>query len=154
MRGSQLIGDKLVTYGFFSFKDWIESVILSFPAPWSIAPLNGKYYGTQIIDRDKRNILVMWQSFGNPSEREIAEFAGGWTPAAWSEYRSDCHWESEFTFKLCQAICLLRNNACDESDGDGLLVLVQQFTEWDESVWKSISCDGPDKRALRPQGER
>jgi len=131
-------------FGFSDVKDWLESVILSFPAPWSIAPLDGKYYGTVIRDGDGRNILSVWEAEGEPSHRQKAWFCN-WTPEAWAEYCCDTHWESAICLQLAENICRLRN-----AENDELFELVQWHCRWEEDIWPMISCGGPDKRRLGP----
>jgi hypothetical protein len=60
--------------------------------------LNGKYYGTHVLDADGREIIEFWTATGEPSEREKASF-GEWTPEAWADYCCDSHWECEADYR-------------------------------------------------------
>ena len=141
----------LTPWGFASMTDWLDSVILSFPAPWILGPRDGKYYGTEILDARGKKILSLWISVGDPSARE-KEYFGDWTPEAWTEYCCDSHWESEAALKLAEAIVALRNADSSWSSRDtnkilqGLLLACE--VRWEEEIWPEIQAGGPGKRAL------
>lgn len=146
--GSEVIDGKMRRFGFSSVKDWFESVIISFPAPWTIGPRDRKYYGTEIFDARGTNILNIWVMAGGPSEREKARF-GNWTEERWAEYCCDSHWESEGGLAIAEAIVAMRNSAeHDYEFPNGLAILVMEHGDWDEQCWPEISCGGPDRRAL------
>lgn len=63
-----------------------------------IAPREGKYYGTEVLNREGHDIIKFWTAEGEPSSREKERF-GNWTPEAWAEYVSDSHWECEADYQ-------------------------------------------------------
>lgn len=137
------------SFGFSNCVDWLNSVILSFPEPWSVIPLKGKYYGTKIQDGRGVPILSVWRSEGNPSHREKALF-GEWTPEAWADYCCDTHWESEQALSLAEFIVAGRN-ACESdyaSSLDELALTILCACRWEEDCWPEIHCGGPNKRDL------
>jgi hypothetical protein len=73
--------------------------------PWTVAPLEGKYYGTQILDATGDVVAEFWDHSveSAPSEREKASF-GDWTEDAWAEHCCDSHWESERDYLRAKAI--------------------------------------------------
>lgn len=73
--------------------------------PWKLAPLDGKYYGTIILDRDGEEVATFWDhtDAAHPSVREKASF-GDWTEEKWAEYVCDSHWESERDYVRALAI--------------------------------------------------
>jgi hypothetical protein len=63
---------------------------------WTVRPLKGKYYGTEVTDGDK--VIKVWTGYtGQVSIREIEE---GWT----EEYGFD-HVESDVDYKIACIIC-------------------------------------------------
>lgn len=150
--GVENIKGEITPFGFFSVKDWLESVILSFPAPWSIAPLHGKYYGTLILDARSVKILKFWDSNGDPSEREKAEWKH-WTLEEWNAEVCDSHWESAATLERCRAVVALRNACAGRlfTTPDELLAVIVSEGCWDEAVWPEIACGGPKRRPLKPR---
>lgn len=72
---------------------------------WSVAPLDGKYYGTRILDADGEEVAEFWDhsTASHPSEREKASF-GDWTEEKWADYVCDSHWESERDYLRAKAI--------------------------------------------------
>ena len=73
--------------------------------PWSVAPLEGKYYGTNILDSNGDEVASFWDhsEAAYPSAREKAAF-GNWTEEAWADYVCDSHWESERDYARAKAI--------------------------------------------------
>lgn len=144
--GSEEIDGKQVTFGFSTFRDWLESVVLSFPAPWSIAPFDGMYYGTVVQDARGVAILSFWQSCGGPSERQKQY---GWDP---KEDPVDNHWESEQTLDLASYVVASRNNINEWSDEkDRLVSVILENASWEPDVWGEIQCGGPDRRSIEPK---
>jgi hypothetical protein len=133
-------------WGFSSVKDWFGAVLESFPAPWSIDPLAGKYYGTVIRDGRGVAVLKFWDSQGPASERQI----GDMDEVELAEFTTDCHWESAVTISLCREVVCLRNEPGHYPDR--LRELVFEFGMWHESVLPDLRCGGPNKRRLRPGG--
>ena len=72
----------------------LSSIVL----PVSLAPRQGKHYGTEIIDATGALVITLWTAEGEPSEREKA-YWGDWTPEGWREGCCDSHWESDQDFK-------------------------------------------------------
>lgn len=142
-------------YGFFSVRDWLDSVIMSFPAPWSLLPLEGKYYGTVIQDGSGKPILSFWDGTGDPSERQKAYFGDDWTPEAWADYCCDCHWESASALAMAETAIEVRNQF--DANGwigelpDRLTLTILEKAEWKEDIWPNLLCGGPNRRALRPE---
>lgn len=71
------------------------------PTPWSVQPLNGKYYGTEIVDAHGNPVCTIWDhgharaaEANRPSSREIAEHGPFASEAELHEYCSDGHYES------------------------------------------------------------
>lgn len=147
--GITVISDKHVRFGFFSAQDWLNSVVQSFPAPWSIAELKGKYYGTIIEDAEGTKILSVWKSAGAPSARQFE----GFTKEEWEDYCCDSHWESQQTYAICEAIVAKRNYITatrwtDADDERELSELVIRYGHWEESVWDKIQCGGRERRII------
>ena len=142
-----MMGEKDVTFGFFGFSDWLKSVACSFPAPWKIHTLGGKYYGTQIEDARGVKVFSVWLSFGEPSARQ----RGDMTDEEWREYCCDSHWESRAALAVSDALCACRN-ALDDKYGDDeqlkLFIALLSFGEWSEDVWECVRARGPEQRAL------
>lgn len=87
---------------------------MSIRFPLSLAPLLGKYYGTQVFDGDGDLFITFWTAEGEPSEREKARFNGRWTPEFWAEYCCDSHWEC--AEDLADALWLIATlNAANEA---------------------------------------
>lgn len=150
---------KMVRFGWSDVEDWFLSVILSFPAPWSVADLNGKYYGTEIRDARSVTIMSVWESEGDPSARE----KGDMTDEEWTEYCCDSHWESELALRVATAIVDVRNHlAGDGAAGrlraeeaeKGLVRAVLQYCRWDEAVEAEIRCGGPERRLTNAEVKR
>jgi len=80
--------------------------------PWSVSPLEGKYYGTHILDADGEEVAKFWDHSiaSHPSEREKARF-GDWTEEAWADYVCDSHWENERDYVRAKAIVDAMNRA-------------------------------------------
>ena len=146
-RGADTIDGKYTLFGFFSVKDWLSSVILSFPAPWSLMPREGKYYGTKIQDARGVPILTFWMAEGGPSDREKAAFGMDWTQEAWAEYCCDCHWESESALVLAVDVIQVRNK-CGTDCPDGLLSAIVEKARWCDDVFPDLLCGGPARRRL------
>lgn len=146
--------DEAVPFGYFSVQDWIVSTLWSFPAPWSLAPLdNGKYYETQILDARGVPVLSVFVRWGGPpSDREKAKF-GHWTPEAWADHCCDYHYESEATFAAASSIVTARHNGHPSTTPDeetpSIVPLVLQYATWHERVWADVTCGGPHRRALQ-----
>ena len=139
-------------FGFSSVQDWFLSVLLSFPAPWSIAPLDGKYYGTVILDSRAIPILSFWKSEGEPSVREKSEFRD-WTPEAWGEYCCDSHWESEICLTLVQDVVAARNSFEERLFPPAMGVFIATvFMDGDfhERAWKELTEGGGPNRRIMP----
>lgn len=143
--GVRNIGREFERVGYSSCLDWLESVVLSFPAPWSIGP--DTHYGTEILDSTGRIILSLWIVIGKPSKRE----RGTMTDEEWSEYCCDSHWECETQWHLANAIIAMRN-ALEGSDWDKsenvacLTRLVIHLCRWSDQLFDEINCGGPQKR--------
>jgi hypothetical protein len=69
--------------------------------PWALAPLNGKYYGTRILDRNGDEVMKFAgknrdDDDGKPSERWRAEYGTDWEPYDWHyERHDDLEWAKE-----------------------------------------------------------
>lgn len=145
--------DKDGRFGFADVEDWFLSVVLSFPAPWGVAPRAGKFYGTVVHDARGKDVLSVWSAEGEPSHREKAYFGPDWTPEAWAEYCSDSHWESAGCLAMAERIVYLRNGLGQHSWGHDdskrkLLRLVLFEARWEDAVFKEVACGGPQKRRL------
>jgi len=152
--GFENIDGKSVPWGYSSVRDWFDSVIMSFPAPWKVAPLEGKYYGTTILDARNFEILSFWNSVGEPSRREKEDFTKGWTPEAWAEYCCDSHWESAATLSVAEAVVALRNvseRSWIVAEGGELAQIIFMYGHWETPILKDVQCGGPGKRAIEPQ---
>lgn len=64
--------------------------------PWSVGPLHGKYYGTDVLDANGNTICTIWLPEGIPSEREE-----DWLR---EEGPSDSHYESQLCYDACKLI--------------------------------------------------
>lgn len=156
-KGAQDINGEIVEYGFSDLLDWLTSVVFSFQAPWSLAPLEGKYYGTEILDARGIPILRLWDTRGEPSTREKESFEN-WTQEAWNDYVCDTHWECQLTLDLASHIIHSRNVLKEthlwkeeENRNQLALLLIQSRVGWADEVWEEIACGGPYRRNLHPQ---
>lgn len=153
MWGIATIKGQSARFGFADFQDWLDSVILSFPAPWRVGDLDGKYYGTEIMDASGAPVLSVWIAEGAPSVRERR----GMSNEEWAEYCCDSHWESELAFSTAQAIVAARNNiSASDLCGDvshNILRSLVGFCRWDSGVFDLIRCGGPERRALAEDAE-
>ncbi len=146
-----------VDFGFNSIKDWINSVILSFPAPWIIG--DDTNYGTEIFDARGTKVISVWMAWGNPSSRQ----KGSMSDAEWIEYCSDTHWESETQWHIANAIVTTRNYLQAHKDrgfyGDDkrqlniLRELVTSYGRW-EDIDQEIMCGGPQRRITGTEAEK
>lgn len=139
--------DEMEKFGFASILDWFESVLDSFPAPWKMEPLNGKYYGTVISDARDIKILSFWES-GPPSQREKDKCNGSWSEESLAEYNCDWHYESELAFAYASMLIANRNARYAWWDSRDLLKEIFVRARWEESIWSDIVCGGPDRRSL------
>lgn len=149
MRGMTTVNGKSVAFGFVDFDDWIRSVVESFPAPWKVADLDGKYFGTEIQDARGISVLSVWLSYGEPSIRQ----RDGRTDAEWQDYCCDCHWESTTALCVARAITEARNqlSVCRSWETQELWAVLRallNLAEWAEDVWPDIRAGGPLRRAL------
>lgn len=139
-------GNDNTRWGFADVLDWLESVILSFPAPWAVAELDGKYYGTIVKDARGVPILSFWMTEGQkPSVRE----KGDMTDAEWSEYCCDSHWESAAALVMAEKVVSLRNIIAIMQygyDSKPLISMIIEHGRWEEDVDDEIKCGGPDRR--------
>lgn len=90
--------------------------ILACARHYAVAPLNGKYYGTEICDEEGRGLFVVWglgHPDGEPSARTIQQFGSGYSPEVWAEYCTDSHWESRDDLALAESLVLLLNRATE-----------------------------------------
>lgn len=142
-----------VKFGFFSVKDWLESVLVSFPTPWLVRPRKGKYYGTVIEDARGIAILSFWEcgEMDMPSTREKENF-GEWDEESWQGYLCDSHWESETSLSMANMAVEWANFTTvqgDKSDSPAMAMIVEN-ARWAEDCWKEILCGGPSRRSLTP----
>jgi hypothetical protein len=141
-------------WGFCTVEDWLVSVFLSFPSPWTIAPLNGKYYGTEVLDSRGTPIMRFWENGradGGPSEREKASWDGKWTPELWAEYCCDSHWESVASLASAEECVRLRNSEFREHHE--ALAALALSGRWCDEVYAEVQCGGPNRRAIVPSSE-
>jgi hypothetical protein len=151
-RGTKEVNGKHVNFGFDSITDWVDSAIISFPAPWKVGDNNDKYYGTEILDARGKHILSVWFSEGNPSSRE----KGDMSDDEWIEYCCDSHWESETALHLAAAIVAVRNLIARESRYDSgskelpetilRSLILQPCCSWSDAVIEEIKTGGPERR--------
>ena len=76
--------------------------------PWRLQALEGKYYGTTILDSSGDEALEIWDHMDGPqppepSEREKALW-DVWSQAVWDETCCDSHWESQYDYLKAKAI--------------------------------------------------
>lgn len=135
-----------IAWGFRSIEDWVQSQFLAFPAPWSVAPLEGKYYGTGILDARGAEILTLWLTYGESSSREDEK-----------DEHYDTHWESEVALKTAELIVLLRNQInADEEDRltrllSSILISVGEFNL--SAVEELRNGGGPARRPIESDPE-
>jgi len=84
--------------------------LTSIALPVTLAPREGKHYGTEVIDANGDLVITLWTASGEPSEREKA-YWGNWTPELWQECCCDSHWESEQDYKTAQWLVHILNAA-------------------------------------------
>lgn len=75
--------------------------------PLAIAPLSGKYYGTQVIDATGASVIDFWEDYGKPSARELAM----WKSFDDFTENHDLHWESEISLALAEMFVKMANTA-------------------------------------------
>lgn len=144
--GIARLAGKDVQFGFSSVADWFDSIVMSFPAPWSLS--DDTHYGTVIVDARGRKLFSVWLAFGEPSARQ----RDGMSDDEWAEYCTDSHWESETQWHLTNAIVAARNAIgghawkTDDRALDLLRHLIMQHARWDEAINAEIVCGGPDRR--------
>jgi hypothetical protein len=142
---------KHIRFGYSSIEDWLDSVFQSFPSPWKVRDLDGKYYGTEIEDARGRVIISLWYATGAPSARQ----KGDMNDEEWGEYCCDTHWESEIALRLSETVVNLRNLLdgdrlySEERDVRLLRYLLTELCQWDTDIFEEVrSGGGPDKRIL------
>lgn len=138
-------------WGYFDVMDWFRSVLLSFPTPWSIAPLGGgKYYGTVVRDATGIDVLSFWSSQGEPSSREKKYF-GNWNEADWSEYCCDCHWESEVSLRMAEkSVAWAAAEKDNFSSDNSVPEMILRNARWQDDVYALIQCGGLRRRNIVP----
>lgn len=149
MNGGVNLNGEFRPFGFYSIPDWLNSIFESFPAPWKVAELRGKHYGTKILDATGKCILAVWNPTGEPSLREL----DGMVPKDWHECCSDGHWESESALARAESIVACRNSLDKYGVGgqhrDRLRsLMLDESCRWDESIISEIRCGGPERRLL------
>lgn len=89
-------------------------ILINGNTPWCVAPLDGKYYGTIVVDANGREMLRVWGSYHDadaeasaPSNRE----KGKWSAESWKEYCCDSHYEAVSDLKLAEDIVRLVNSS-------------------------------------------
>jgi hypothetical protein len=143
--GVSTIDGKETNFGFADVKDWFNSVILSFPAPWKIG--DDTHYGTELFDARGKRLLSIWLVFGEPSARQ----KGGMTDEEWQEYCCDCQWESQTQWHIANAIVAARNSLTGQTHENEaalhlLRTLILEFGRWKEDINSEIVCGGPERR--------
>lgn len=139
-------------FGYWSVSDWIESVIRSFPKPFSVAPLKGKYYGTTVLDAAGTPVLSFWMNDGSyPSQREKDKFSG-WTPERWSDYCCDSHWESALSLGVARCVVEHLNSTKDQMD-DVILMYIVNNARWCEEVFSIVRDGGVRENRRMLKGE-
>ena len=133
-------------FGFGSVQDWVTAVLESYPAPWKVMDLDGKYYGTRIADARGIPILSVWKSEGRPSDRQRQDM----TDAEWAEYCTDVHWESAWALALAERIVDQRAASWWHRGGEFALTVVEH-AEWAPGLWEELLCGGPERRRLEPE---
>ncbi len=149
--------DQGISWGFSSVIDWLHSVILSFPAPWSLAPLEGKYYGTEILDGRGVLILSFWDVTGDPSRREKDQYGANWSHEEWTANLCDCHWESELSLSVAEYVIATRNSMRHDiwwPEYKDLATIIVSIGRWHDDVFKELVCGGPNRRLAEPHSPR
>lgn len=141
-------------FGFGDTLDWLQSVILSFPAPWTIGALDGKYYGTKVLDARGIVILRVWTSDGSPSRREKASFGDDWTQQSWDEYNCDSHWESDIALAKAERLIADRNQSDKAMPEETLkAIFFEGNVRWDDDIFADLVCGGPERRSIKPPAD-
>lgn len=84
------------------------------PRPWSIAPLKGKYYGTDVIDANGDDVCRIWvMGDYTPSPRELEQL-GGIDPV---DYFCDTHFESMASYSIASLIVYEANKVLHVTRG-------------------------------------
>ena len=158
MRGFMTHKGVDMKFGFNGVDDWLDSVILSFPAPWVLG--DNTHYGSEIFDAQGNKVLSVWMAWGNPSERQ----RGTMSEAEWVEYCSDSHWESETQWHVANAIVTTRNYLHmhdvrgfigDNNRQLGILRnLVTAYASWGGDVEEVVKCGGPNRRVISDEAEK
>lgn len=84
-------------------------VLIAGNTPWTLAPLDGKYYGTKLLDVKGREMISIWGSAKEPddhrpSPREIERFGPDFSEECWAEYCCDTHYETKGDYLLALSI--------------------------------------------------
>lgn len=66
---------------------------------WYIEPLDGKYYGTRIVNDETDEVIEVWLDFDSASA-SVREIENGWEPDAGYD-----HVESARSYKAACVIC-------------------------------------------------
>lgn len=98
------------------------------PTPWAIAPLEGKYYGTRIVDANGNQVCEIWNHDPNRynlaerrvSRREEEKYRDKMTDKEWNEFLDedlcDSHYESEEDYLLACKIVAEANRAAGQEE--------------------------------------
>ena len=93
--------------------------MVDFRLPWSLVPLKGKYYGTEIQDNSGRIIAKIWyrgetEEEKKPSPREMedidTEAINDWGES-WQAWFDWSHYESTLSYTMALAIVEKMNEA-------------------------------------------
>ena len=83
--------------------------LAAFKLPWGVAPLEGKYYGTEVLNCDREVVLAFWNHNTHwdanaapdvPSQRQ-KEY---WGEGSYDECMVDTHWESQVDFEAAERL--------------------------------------------------
>jgi hypothetical protein len=72
-----------------------------------LAPLGGKYYGSDVIinSDDIRSEIRFWKTYGYPPSKRQLEYWGMSLEEATADLMMcDSHYESEYTYQLCMEL--------------------------------------------------
>ena len=96
----------------------LSALLEAHPAPWVIAPLKGKYYGTKVIDSAGNEVFSMGQhchsgELAEPSIRQLEQWPR-YTTETRDDHICDLHWECAGDFNACEELIELVNTFSEE----------------------------------------
>lgn len=77
--------------------------------PWSLKPLQGKYYGTEIEDANGNVVMVIWKNHEDYQGNRLTEEQSRPSDRETIDEVYDNHYESQFAYEYALAIIRTMN---------------------------------------------